>query len=92
MRDSFDDYFSGWNLDHDDPAEVQAQFAVLVGAVGRHLATNAEAAEAWRVFPLDGKKECFFHFVKLARAGGALPASTQPLVERLKTDYPRSFA
>lgn len=91
MRDSFDHYFSGWNLDPDDPAEVQAEFAVLVDAVSQFVTSSPEAAEAWRVFPLDGKKGCFFHFAKLARSAGALPASTEPLMDQLKAAYPRSF-
>lgn len=92
MRDSFDHYFSGWNLDPEESAGAQADFAVLVTAVGAFLNANPEAAEAWRVFPLDGKRECFFHFTKMARDAGALPASCQPLLDKLKATYPRSFA
>jgi hypothetical protein len=91
MRDNFNDYFAGWNLDPEEPKEAQAEFAQLVSAVGAYLAQDAKASDAWRVFPLDGKKECFFHFVKMARDAGALPASVAPLLARLKADYPRSF-
>lgn len=92
MRDSFDTYFTGWNLDPEEPAEDQARFAVLVEAVGRYVNSDPTAVADWRAFPLDGKKECFFHFVKKAKAAGALPASVQPLIDKLKAEYPRTFA
>jgi len=91
MRDSFETYFTGWNLDPDEPAEVRAEFAVLVTAVGHFVTTDETAAAAWHAFPLDGKKECFFHFAKKAREAGVLPEATRPIMERLKADYPRSF-
>jgi hypothetical protein len=92
VRDSFDHYFSGWSLDPEEPADAQTEFASLVAAVGDYLQATPEAAEEWRTFPLDGKKECFFHFARKARDSGALPASARPLLEKLRAEYPRSFA
>lgn len=89
MRDSFDHYYDGWVLDPENP---DPQWPALVSAVGAFLTKDAAAAEAWRTFAFDGKKECFFHFVRLARDAGALPAALGPLLTRLKAAYPRSFA
>jgi hypothetical protein len=91
MRDSFDTYFLGWTLDLDEPAPAPGAFADLVQAVGTYVTSDAEAGAAWRAFPLDGKKECFFHFLKLARAAGALPPGTAPLLARLQAEFPRSL-
>jgi len=91
MRDSFDHYFLGWSLDPDEPAEVQADFAALVTAVGDFITNDPEAAAEWRAFPLDGKKECFFHFAMNAHAAGALPLPTHTLFSKLKATYPRAF-
>lgn len=91
MRDSYDTYFRGWALEFEEPAPEAAGFPGLVEAVGAFIVGDPATAEAWRTFPLDGKKECFFHFLKKAEAAGALPADSGPLLARLRSDYPRSM-
>ena len=91
MRDSYDHYFAGWSLDPDESDPAKAEFAILVAAVGAHLTNDQAAAEDWRTFQLDGKKDCFFHFLRRARDAGALPSETAPLMDRLKSTYPRSL-
>jgi len=91
MRDSFDHYFEGWTLETDGLDDPRA-FSGLVDAVATWIRTRPEAAEAWRAFPLDGKRDCFLHFVRLAAEAGALDAPAMSVVARLKDAYPRSFA
>ena len=85
MRDSFDSYFLGWSLvsGTEDPAAE-----TLTKATASFLSEDPGAAEEWRLFPFDGKADCYLHFVNRAWKAGALPGSVEPLVLRLKSEHP----